>query len=179
MKASHLWVTSEQSATPLAPCGGICMCCVSPLVYSAFLLSPVCIFIRGGIKLETLQMQEVTWNMFKVIMGMIKHLSWGVATVHRIHSGRSGLAEKLPTTSTSLIPGAWPPSAHITSLCLCLRLHCGPDFHFSRLQKNRETGSPCLQVGSLELRARVSVTFIISKAVVRFCVRVCVCVCSS
>lgn len=166
-EGQRIWVTLKHSVAPHALYGSICR--VPSHIYSGFFLSPACIFIKGS---------AATWNMCKVIMRMIKHLSWGVATFHGSTAAgqdtSSRLIEKLPTTSTGLIPGAWPPSAHITHLCPCLRLHCGPGFRFSQLKKG-ETGSLCLQVGSLELRATLTPTFIISKAVVR--ARVCVSVC--
>lgn len=43
------------------------------------------------------------------------------------------LAEKLPT-STSLIPGAWPPSA---SPIFVSSYGCGPGFHFYQLKKGK------------------------------------------
>lgn len=86
-----------------------------------------------------------------------------MATVHRIHSGRSGpFQEKLPTSTCTVPKG--PTTIYMTHLRLLSRLCC---------VRKEETGSP-LKLGSLELRTTLIPTFIISKAVVRMCVCVCV-----
>lgn len=68
--------------------------------------------------------------MAEVVTTVIKCLSWRAAIGYRIHcdgSGHSTLSDdSRPTTSIS--PGASPPSAHISHLCLCSQQHSSPQF---------------------------------------------------
>ncbi|CAB1428860.1 unnamed protein product [Pleuronectes platessa] len=100
---------------------------------------------------------------------MMKHLSFGTATVHRIHGGRSGHLQSTQRETPNNI--RQPAPMGLTTICTdhpSMSLLTAPLWpRLLRLpgKKKADIGSLGLRVGSLELRATLSPTFIISKAV--------------